>query len=94
MADAYPAQVEEDGGEWIVTMRDLPGFIARGPTRRDAIRNGPPALQRVLAGLADPPKPSKTIRGEVLIGPAGLSATPTPSPEAYEPGRHVMVGPK
>lgn len=98
-AAAYPAQVEEDGGEFILTMRDLPSFISRGATRRIAIREAPRILQRVLAGYAtagqEPPAPTKAMAGDVLIGPAGLSGRPPEAdPIPYEPGRHVMVEPK
>ncbi len=57
---SYNFQIEtdrEEDGRWIAEISDLPGVLANGPTREDAIRSVEALALRVLAAPSPPARP-------------------------------------
>lgn len=79
MRYVYPVAVEhEEGGEYVVTARDVPEAITSGESERHALREMSEALGAALAGYAlegrSIPPPSDASPGEHLVPVAPLVA--------------------
>lgn len=75
----FPALVEPDGDEWMVSFPDIPEALTGGATRDEAIELAKDALQTALEFYFDDkreiPEPSKAKKGQELIElPASVAA--------------------
>ncbi len=76
---AYPARIVEEGGDWVVTVRDLPDVVTSGETREQALELAADAIEVVITARMerdlDVPAPSEAQAGEHVVPlPAWLAA--------------------
>lgn len=79
MAFVYPVEVREDGGDFVVSVRDLPEVITSGDTLEQALELAGDAIEVAVASRMERdmtlPEPSRAKRGEHPVGvPAWLAA--------------------
>lgn len=74
----YPAQFEQQQGEFVVSFPDLPEALTSGTDADDAYREASDALGATLAGYLldglELPAPSKPRRRHVMVSPPPLVA--------------------
>ena len=79
MRFVYPAVLETDGDEVVVSFRDLPECLTSGADEADALEEAQDALEEAIAGRIDDdepvPAPSPVLPGEHLVVlPADMAA--------------------
>ena len=79
MRFVYPAVLELDGDEVVVSFRDLPECLTSGIDEADALEEAQDALEEAIAGRIDDdepvPAPSPVLSGEHLVVlPADMAA--------------------
>lgn len=79
MAFSYPTRVIEQGGDFVVSVRDLPEVVTSGASRDEAFELAADAIEVAVAVRLekemDLPAPSQAKRGERLVAlPAPLAA--------------------
>lgn len=74
----YPAIIEEEGGFFTVSFRDIPFALTDAETYDEAVEEAVDCLGEALASCIvdneEIPEPSKAEEGEVLIAPVALIA--------------------
>lgn len=74
----YPAIIEEEGGFFTVSFRDIPFALTDAETNDEAVEEAVDCLGEALASCIidneEIPEPSKAEEGEVLIAPVALIA--------------------
>jgi antitoxin HicB len=68
---SYPAKIEKDEDEFLVTFRDLPNVFANGESKQEAIFNAQEVLDLLLEEMhkdkLDIAIPSKNKKGEIMV---------------------------
>ena len=79
MAFVYPVEVREQGGDFVITVRDLPEVVTSGDTLEQALELASDAIEVAVAARMEQditlPGPSRAKRGDHPVAlPAWLAA--------------------